>query len=93
MTSQGDDNSHATEVRERWSRPENVSALAAIRDALTGAGDWRALVRDGTQPWGAETDLAGIPLEGAVLAGRDLTGVHLSYADLRACGLRGVLRP
>ncbi|MFE6854526.1 pentapeptide repeat-containing protein, partial [Streptomyces sp. NPDC057674] len=84
-----DENSHATEVRDRWARPENAPALDGIRAALAGGGDWRALVREWTLPWGTENDLAGIPLAGVRLGGVDLTGVILSYADLSGCDLSG----
>ncbi|WP_371629735.1 pentapeptide repeat-containing protein [Streptomyces sp. NBC_00341] len=85
-----DENSHATELRRRWTLPENAPFLVALRSALTsGTGDWRAMVRTWTQPWATENDLGGIPLAGANLSGLDLTGVHLSYADLRGATLTG----
>ncbi|MFI9119823.1 pentapeptide repeat-containing protein [Streptomyces bikiniensis] len=66
---------------------EIVPALEGVRAALAGGGDWRALVREWTLPWGTGNDLAGIPLAGAGLGGVDLKDVILSYADLRGCDL------
>ncbi|WNI30780.1 hypothetical protein [Streptomyces sp. ITFR-6] len=76
-----DEESHATELRRRWAQSENAPFLVELRSALTaGTGDWRAMVRSWTQPWGTDNDLGGIPLAGANLSGLDLSGVHLGYA-------------
>lgn len=49
-----DGNSHATELRGRWTLPENATSLAEIRSLLTtGTGYWRTRARTWTQPWGA----------------------------------------
>ncbi|MGW0028246.1 pentapeptide repeat-containing protein [Streptomyces sp. NPDC003314] len=83
-----DEGSHATVLRERWALPEHAAFLTALRAVLTGgAGDWRAVARTWTQPWGTGNDLGGIPLAGADLSGVDLAGVHLGHADLRSAAL------